>query len=88
MAAELTKEVLQDDIAVALAQVIAAANKRATAAGVNVKESIITITQIIGRELIWRVNYGAKDYVSRRGGDFIVDVRGRDAVVQQVLRGQ
>jgi hypothetical protein len=84
----LADEVLQDDIAVALAQVIAAADKRAAAGGVNVKDSIITITQIIGAELIWRINYGPKDYTSRRGGDLIVDVRGRDASVQQVLRGQ
>lgn len=88
MAAFLSNDVLQDEIAVSLAQVIAAANKRAIAAGVNVKESIITITQIIGQEILWRINYGTKDYLSQRGGDFIVDVRAHDASVKQVLRGQ
>jgi hypothetical protein len=39
-------------------------------------------------DAVWRVNYGPKDYVSRRGGDFIVDVDARDASVKQVLHGQ
>ncbi|HEV2663613.1 MAG TPA: hypothetical protein VG324_01795 [Blastocatellia bacterium] len=39
-------------------------------------------------DAVWRVNYGPKDYVSRRGGDFIVDVDARDASIKQVLHGQ
>jgi hypothetical protein len=88
MAATLTKEVLQDEIAITLAQVIAKANKRASAAGVNVKESNISIAQLFGKEILWRINYGPREYISRRGGDFIVDVWAHNAVVKQVLRGQ
>ena len=88
MAATLTKDVLQDEIAVSLAHVIAAANKRARAAGVNVQESNISIAQLFDKEMLWRINYGPREYISRRGGDFIVDVWGRDASVKQVLRGQ
>ena len=88
MAETLSVEVLQDDIAVTLAQVIAAANKRAIAAGVDVNDSIITIMQIIGTEFLWRINYGTRNYKSQRGGDLIVDVRASDASIKAVLRGQ
>jgi len=43
MALVLTKEVLEDEIAMRLAQAIAAANKGAAAAGIDVKESYIFI---------------------------------------------
>lgn len=88
MAAVLTAEVLQDDVAVSLARVIAAANRCAREAGVNVKQSLITISQIADGEIAWRVNYGPMDYLSRRGGDLIVDVDPADASIKQVLRGQ
>jgi hypothetical protein len=88
MAATLTTDVLQDDLAVSLARVLAAANKRAREAGVDVARSVITITQNFEHGLRWRVNYGPKDYVGRRGGDLIVEVDASDASVTQVLRGQ
>ena len=88
MAATLSMEVLQDEIAVTLAQVIAAANKRAIAAGVDVNDSIITIMQIIGKEFLWRINYGTRNFKLQRGGDLIVDVRATDASIKAVLRGQ
>ena len=88
MAATLSMEVLQDEIAVTLAQVIAAANKRAIVAGVDVNNSIITIMQIIGKEFLWRINYGTRNYKSQRGGDLIVDVRAKDASIKAVIRGQ
>jgi hypothetical protein len=56
--------------------------------GVNVKQSLITISQIAEGEIAWRVNYGSKDYLSRRGGDLIVDVDPADASIKQVLHGQ
>ena len=88
MAATLTKEVLQDEIALLFAQVIAAANKHASAAGVNIKESNISVAQLFGKDIVWRVNYGPSNYISRRGGDFIVDVWAHNAAIKQVLRGQ
>lgn len=88
MAATLTKEVLQDEIALLFAQVIAAANKHASAAGVNIKESNISIAQLFGKDIVWRVNYGPSNYISRRGGDFIVDVWAHNATIKQVLHGQ
>jgi hypothetical protein len=89
MAATLSAEVMKDDLALSLARVLAAANKEARKAGVDLLQSLITITQQpAGNALIWRVNYGPKDYVGRRGGDLIVEVDPEDASVRQVLRGQ
>jgi hypothetical protein len=81
-------EVDQDEPAVSLAKAIAAANKRAREAGVDVLQSLITITQITDGELRWRISYGPKDYIGRRGGVLIVDVDASDATVRQVLHGQ
>ncbi|HQR33104.1 MAG TPA: hypothetical protein PLK30_10215 [Blastocatellia bacterium] len=88
MAAVLTAEVLQDDVAVSLARVIAAANRCAREAGINVQQSLITISQLADGEARWRINYGPLDYLSRRGGDLIVDVDPADASIKQVLQGQ
>jgi hypothetical protein len=88
MAAVLSSDVLQDDLAVLLARVVAAANKRAIEMGVDVRQSIVTITQMADDEPQWRVNYGPKDYIGRRGGDLIVDVDAVDTSIKQVLRGQ
>ena len=89
MAATLTADVLEDQLAVSLACILATANKQAHQSGINANESFITISQRPSNaEAIWRVNYSAKDVVGRRGGDLIVDVNGRDATIKQVLRGQ
>ncbi len=89
MAATLTAEVLQDHVAVSLARTMATANKRARELGVDVIQSLITITQHISNgTLLWRVNYGPRDYVGRRGGDLIIEVDPLDASIKQVLRGQ
>ena len=88
MSAVLTAEVLQDELAVSLARIIAAANKSARGVGVNVAESLVTITQISNGDRYWRVNYGPKDYINQRGGDVLVDVDASDAHIRQILRGQ
>ena len=85
----LTPEVLQDEVAISLARVLAVANKRARESGIDVIQSLITITQrVFDGGLIWRVNYGPKDYVGRRGGDLLIEVDPTDASITQVLRGQ
>ncbi|MEK7784919.1 MAG: hypothetical protein AAB658_05755 [Chloroflexota bacterium] len=89
MAATLTAEVLQDDIAVSLARAIATANKRARELGVDALQSLITVTQHVSNGIaLWRINYAPKDYIGRRGGDLIIDVDTRNAGIKQVLRGQ
>lgn len=71
-----------------LARVLAAANKRARELGVDVLQSFITITQSFENGPRWRVNYGPKDYLGRRGGDLIIEVDAGDISIKQVLRGQ
>ncbi len=89
MAATLPAEVLQDDIAVSLACATAVANKRAGELGVNVLQSLITITQHSDNgDVFWRINYGPRDYVGRRGGDLIIEVNQNTADIKQVLWGQ
>jgi hypothetical protein len=85
----LSSDVLQDDIAVTIARVIASANKRARELNVDVMQSIISLTQHSqDGSWVWHVNYGAKDYIGRRGGDLMVEVNPEDASVQRVLWGQ
>lgn len=89
MAAALTADVLQDDIAVSLARATAAANKRARESGIDLLQSVISITQrTLDGDSLWRINYGPKEYIGRRGGDFIVEVDPKDASIKRVLRGQ
>jgi hypothetical protein len=89
MAATLTPDVLQDELAISLARALAVANKRARESGVDVLQSLITITQrAFAGQLLWRINYGPKDYVGRRGGDLIIEVDPISASIRQVLRGQ
>ncbi len=89
MAVPLAADVLQDDLAVSLARAIATANKRARELGVDALQSLITITQQSSNsEALWRINYGPKDYVGRRGGDLIIDVDPTDASIKNVLWGQ
>ena len=89
MAATLTADVLEDQLAVSLAMVLAAANREAHQSGIDATQSSISISQRSSNgEVIWRVNYSAKEGVGRRGGDLIVDVDGRDGTIKQVLHGQ
>ena len=89
MAATLTADVLEDELALSLTRILATANKQAHQWCISAAESFITISQRSSNgEAIWRVNYSAKDVVGRRGGDLIVDVDGRDGTIKQVLRGQ
>ena len=80
---------LQDEIAVSVAQVLASANRKAKELGVDVKESLITVSQHLAKGVwLWRVHYGARDYVGRRGGDLMIDVDPTSADIKQILRGQ
>ena len=89
MARPLADEVLDDEVAVSLARAMAAANEKARAAGVDVAETLISITQYaIEDEAVWRINYGPKNYVGQRGGDLIVEVSAKDGTIKRVLRGQ
>jgi hypothetical protein len=85
----LTAEVLQDELAISLARALATANRKAHELGVDVFESLISITQhTLNGTTVWQINYGPKDYVKRRGGDVLIEVDVHDATIRKVLRGQ
>ena len=85
----LSNETLQDEIAVSVAQVLATANLKAKELGVDAKESLITVSQHLAKGIwLWRVHYGARDYVGRRGGDLMIDIDPANADIKQILRGQ
>lgn len=89
MATILSNETLQDEIAVSVARVLASANSKAKELGVDVTESLITISQHLAKGIwLWRVHYGARDYVGRRGGDLMIDIDPANADIKQILRGQ
>ena len=89
MATTLAPEVLSDELALSLARVMASANRRARELGVDADQSVITISQRPhGADLVWRINYGPRDYIGRRGGDLIIDIDARSLSVTQVLSGQ
>ena len=89
MVATITADVLQDELAVSLARVMAVANKCARESGIDLLRSLVTITQCpFNGGSIWRINYGPRDYVGRRGGDFIVEVDPISASIKRVLHGQ
>ena len=89
MTALLTAEVLQDHLAVSLARAIAAANSKARELGVDVSQSLISITQqTLDNNSTWQINYGAQDYISRRGGNVLIEVDMDDATIKRVVRGQ
>jgi hypothetical protein len=89
MNANLPDDVLGDAIAVSMARVMAAANKRARELGVDAGQCVISIAQEATDGVPrWRVNYGAKNYVGRRGGDLVIDVNPADYSIAKVLRGQ
>lgn len=68
---------------------IAVANEAAFEMGVVPTESLITISEEPATPTrVWRIHYGPRDYLLRRGGDLIVLVDEQTASVQQVIRGQ
>ena len=72
-----------------LARVMASANQKARELSVDVDEALIDIHRcdVEGRT-VWRISYGPKDYINRRGGDVVIEVDTRDPTVQRVLQGQ
>ena len=89
MAATLEQQVLEDRLAVSLARAVAAANIRARDEGVRLEDTLVTVTEYDAQGVLrWRINYGPRHYVNRRGGDLIIEVGVEDAQVKKVLRGQ
>lgn len=89
MPTTLSDETLRDEIAVSVAEILASANRKAKELGIDVNESLITVSQHQSQGVwLWRVRYGARDYIGRRGGDLMIDVDPTNADIKQILRGQ
>lgn len=89
MASPALEALQHDDLAMAVARAVAIANEAATAQGVNLAESLVTIMEEAAPpERLWRIHYGPRAYLHRRGGDLIVLVDERAGTVQRVIHGQ
>ena len=79
----------QDHLVMSVARALALANGAALTQGTKPDDSLVTISQeasSTGR--LWRIHYGPRDYVGRRGGDLIVFVDESGEAVQRIIRGQ
>jgi hypothetical protein len=89
MSVPLTSEVLKDNMALSLARAMTASNKRATELGIDLSQSLISISQFfVDEQVFWRVNYGTKNFIDQRGGDLIVEVSYPNANITSVMWGQ
>jgi hypothetical protein len=86
----LTLEEIQEDrLVMSVARAVALANEAAVAEGIVPAESLVTIfEEPASEEGGWRVHYGPRDYVGRRGGDLMVLVDERAGEVRRIIRGQ
>jgi hypothetical protein len=76
-----------DAVANSIARVMTIANQRASQEGVNVEQSVISLTQEDEEGIHWRVNYCPKGAALRRGSDIYIDVNTATQSTQ-VLLGQ
>jgi hypothetical protein len=83
------EKIQQDELAMTVARVLTIANQAAIGQGTNLSQSLITITEESPpQEHLWRIHYGPRNYVNRRGGDLLVLVDDQAGEVQQIIRGQ
>jgi hypothetical protein len=55
---------------------------------VDVLQSLITITQVFDSDVYWRITYGPKEYIGKRGGDLMVEIDPHHIRIKRVLHGQ
>ena len=89
-AKKIEEEILNDSLAVSVARALTCANKKAGEYEMDIRQSLISITQEIqeNKDMLWCVHYGPRDYIRRRGGDLIVYVDPQNYTIRKVLRGQ
>lgn len=79
----------QDTLAMSVARAVAISNESAISQGIDLAEAMVSVSEESPPPArVWRVHYGPRNYVNRRGGDFIVLIDDRAGVVQRVIRGQ
>jgi hypothetical protein len=76
----------QDRLVMSVARALALANEAAVANGTVPADSLVTITEEPSSAGgLWRIQYGPRDYIGRRGGDLIVFVDERRDTVQRIM---
>lgn len=89
MTAPTLEVIQQDHLAMSVARALTVANETALLNGIEPRGSLVTISEESSSAgPLWRIHYGARDYVGRRGGDLSVIVEGGSGVVRRVIRGQ
>jgi hypothetical protein len=89
MPAATLESLQQDSLVMSVARALATANEEAAKQGANLAESLVTIAEERAPQgRVWRINYGPRDYVAKRGGDLSIFVEERTGAVQRVIRGQ
>jgi hypothetical protein len=78
----------QDQLVMSVARALILANEAALAQGTNPNDSLVTITEEETAGRLWRIHYGPRDYLNRRGGDLSVLVDEQSGAVQRIIRGQ
>lgn len=89
MATVSFEDIQQDRLVMSVARALTLANEAALAEGTEPDHSLVTITEEAspaGR--LWRIHYGPRDYIGRRGGDLIVLVDEGSEGIQRIIRGQ
>lgn len=83
------EEMQQDHLVMSVARALALANEAALTHGTKPDDSLVTITEEASSAgSHWRIHYGPRAYLGRRGGDLIVLVDERSESVQRIIRGQ
>ena len=90
MAVATLDRIQKDDKAMSVASALSVANEAALAQGADLAQALVTITEELAPPggALWRIHYGPRDFVARRGGDLIVLVDQQTATVQKIVRGQ
>jgi hypothetical protein len=89
MTAITFEKLQQDRLVMSVAGALAVANETAVTQGIDPGSSLVTIAEAESAQgRVWRVHYGPRDYVSRRGGDLVIVVDEQSGMVQRITRGQ
>lgn len=89
MPAPMLDDIQRDELALAVARALAAANAAMVKQGVDPASFFVRIDEDLTLpSRTWQVHYIPRDYLTHRGGGFTVAVEEQSGKVQSVLRGQ
>ena len=79
---------LDDEVAVSIGNIVAVANRAARELGVDVARSELSLSRDPLDGALWNIHYGPQDYIRRRGGDVTIVVNSQTLTALHVQRGQ